>query len=70
MEEPDLPLYPAPTANARLIHKQRYMKACTAMRTKLRYNTYSVIEDVINISKMWTKIEEEYKPQGSGIFNI
>lgn len=65
----DLFVHPVLIVNARLTHKQRHMKTCTAMRTRLGYNAYSIVEDITNASKVWAKIEKKYKPRASGISN-
>lgn len=69
IEDPDLPAHPIPTAAARLAHKRGHNKACTAMRTRLGYNGYSLVENATNASEAWTRIESEHKPRGSGILN-
>lgn len=52
IKELNLLVHPALTVNARLTHKWGYMKTCTAMRTRLGYNAYSVVEDITNASKI------------------
>ena len=46
-----------------------HTRICTMMRTRCKPNARDKLEDITNAAEAWEKLEE-YKPQGSGLFNL